>query len=324
MSAQKQNQVQRELHALHQAFRAGDVYESLGPKIGEIIDSQPALEVPTPVEQLSTDEVAEMLETSTVLQQQLLAGDLQTVSNEQLIQLVNALGQIDPRVREDAALKTLVLLIQDQVLSMDQLVTVRMHILRPEVLFYHIREHANAGVFLRSYNLCLLSVMKLWEQPLPMDAPDYQEMVELLATYIVQENDTRGFVDQQGWVNAYVHIAHLLDAFNFDNDMLRLDKIFLLTTFLESYRRLATPLVMGEEKHIALYLTNLLNLDSIYVNNFLMQVKRIRRELVQQGEPQDEAGWHRWHNQRRLYEALLAQPKLPENVSNYLKNMNFF
>ncbi|QOD86466.1 DUF2785 domain-containing protein [Weissella viridescens] len=324
MSSKLINQVQQELSLMREEMQAGELYESLGLRVGELLDDLGDKDPATAIDQLDDYEVELIVETGTRLQRGLLANKLQSVSDDDLAILVNGLGQIDPEVREDMSLNVLMQLIQNQLLTTEQLLTLNAHVFRPEVLYFHLLEQDNDGVFLRSFNLCLVSIMKLWEHPLPYTKRDYDRMVELLATYVALETDTRGFVDGKGNIRAFLHIGHVLDAFNFDEQLMRLDKIFLFTIMLERYKRLKTPLVMGEEQRIAAYLVNLMALDQLYVDYVLSTLKQMRQEVMVLGEPKNEGDWHRVHNQRRLMDALMLNEKTPTSITNYLKDLNFF
>lgn len=315
---------QQQLADLRQAMLDGALYKSLGIRIGKLIDELPAKTSVTPVAQLSQSEETAIIELSSEIQHSLLEDELESISDGELAILVNGLGQKRPEIREEACLKVLVQLIQNQILTTDQIDILQKHILRPEVLFFHITENANDGVFLRSFNVCLLAILKLWEQPVAMDKAEYEDMIMLLATYLLFETDTRGFDDEQGWFRTYFHIGHILDALTFDNQVVRMDKIFLMTVMLERYKRLDTPLTMGEEQRLAGYLTNIVKVNSLYADYFLLQLKQMRQQFVQNQEPTTLAGWNRFYNKKRLWQALQLQSQLPENISNYLRDMNFF
>ncbi|RRG18853.1 DUF2785 domain-containing protein [Weissella viridescens] len=324
MSSKLINQVQRELHLMREEMQAGELYESLGLRVGELLDDLGDKDPATPVAQLDDYEVELIVETGTRLQRGLLSNKLQSVTDEDLATLINGLGQTDPEIREDMSLNVLLQLIQNQILTTEQLLTLNAHVFRPEVLYFHLLEQDNDGVFLRSFNLCLVSIMKLWEHPLPYTKIDYDRMLDLLGTYIALETDTRGFVDQKGNIRAFLHIGHVLDAFNFDEQLIRLDKIFLLTILMERYKRLRTPLLMGEEQRIAAYLVNLMAFDQLYIDYVLSTLKQMRQEMMVLGEPKNEGDWHRINNQHRLIDALMLNEKTPASITNYLKDLKFF
>ncbi len=87
------------------------------------------------------------------------------------------------------------------------------------------------------------------------------------------ENDTRGFVANQGWVHAYTHIGNVLDELASDEELLRADKILLMATVIEKFRRLTTPLIYGEPTRLAVYFADQLLEDDVYQQFLLIELR---------------------------------------------------
>ncbi|SUP53083.1 Uncharacterised protein [Weissella viridescens] len=128
MSSKLINQVQQELSLMREEMQAGELYESLGLRVGELLDDLGDKDPATAIDQLDDYEVELIVETGTRLQRGLLSNKLQSVSDDDLAILVNGLGQIDPEVREDMSLNVLMQLIQNQLLTTEQLLTLNAHV----------------------------------------------------------------------------------------------------------------------------------------------------------------------------------------------------
>ena len=152
----------------------------------------------------------------------------------------------------------------------------------------------------------------------------HEMMIDNLATYIALEHDTRGFVEGKGWAHTFLHVGNMLDDLSNDDAVTRADKIFLLTVLIERIKRLETPLVMGENRRIDSYIVTLVNMNPLYRDYFLKQLKQWRQEMTRQMQPEVEADWHRMYNQQRLLQGLLLREKLPKEIYNYLNEARNF
>ena len=121
-----------------------------------------------------------------------------------------------------------------------------------------------------------------------------------------------------------MHIANLLDELTHDDAVTRADKVFLLTVLIERIKRLETPLVMGENRRIDSYIVTLVNLNPLYEQYFLKQLKQWRQEMTRRMQPEVEADWHRMYNQQRLLQGLLLREKLPKEIYDYLNEARNF
>ena len=128
----------------------------------------------------------------------------------------------------------------------------------------------------------------------------------------------------KGWAHAFLHIANLLDELTHDDAVTRADKVFLLTVLIERIKRLETPLVMGENRRIDSYIVTLVNLNPLYEQYFLKQLKQWRQEMTRRIQPEVEADWHRMYNQQRLLQGLLLREKLPKEIYDYLNEARNF
>lgn len=321
------NDVRHELQILRQRMHNGELLDSLGAEVGKLIDDLDMYDVPTEVRQLSTAETAPLLIKLSALQEQLTANDPILISDQEILALLNALRQTDPELRDHGVFFFIADALQHQAFSDEQIVLMTRYLLQDNVLLSHITETENDGVFLRSFAVFILSMLAYANRQSSVDLYSDElrnTFIEQIATYILLEKDTRGFVGEKGWAHAFMHIGNLLDEITSDVETTRADKLFLETILLERLKRLDTPMVMGETRRIVGYLTHLVNVNPIYAHYFLKQLKQWRQEMTRRLQPETEGDWHRFYNQSRVLTGLLLRDNLPDEIYNYLNEARNF
>ncbi|HAT53775.1 MAG TPA: hypothetical protein DCW31_00725 [Lactobacillus sp.] len=309
--------VRTELRSLRQQVQAGVVFQSLNTKIGDVLDNLPKNEA-TPVTLPDDDDgVKDLLQQ---LNQQVRATTLDSIQDDQLMQLINHLRSTDADVRDRGIYFFFNDALQQQILTEDQLRLSMNTLLQDRVLFSHITEPENDGIFGRSFAVMILSVLAYANRVDGhfLDAETVMRLVDQLATYIALENDTRGFVGKAGWAHAYTHIGNLLDELAESKVLTRADKVFLMIEILEKYRRLDTPLIFGESRRLAAYLSTVVNINDLYEQTFLQEWRQWRVRLSNTPQPEDEAGWTRLFNRSRLLSAMILRDDYPEAINNAL------
>lgn len=240
---------------------------------------------------------------------------------------MTGLRQTDPELRDRGVFFFVSDGLQNHIFSDNQVVMMTRYLLQDSVLFSHITETNNDGIFFRSFAVFILSMLNYANRTNDFDlfTDDLHEMmIDNLATYIALEHDTRGFVEGKGWAHTFLHVGNMLDDLSNDDAVTRADKIFLLTVLIERIKRLETPLVMGENRRIDSYIVTLVNMNPLYRDYFLKQLKQWRQEMTRQMQPEVEADWHRMYNQQRLLQGLLLREKLPKEIYNYLNEARNF
>ncbi|MCG7345403.1 DUF2785 domain-containing protein [Sporosarcina sp. ACRSL] len=131
---------------------------------------------------------------------------------EELFSMMLAnLGSPDGELRDELIYRLVVKLISGQHLKTDQLLHATNEIATAQYLFAAIGERDSDSVFIRSFATLWLTVL-LWldkEHPF-MSSELRSEVMEKSATYLVQEQDIRGFVDGKGWAHSIAHGADLM------------------------------------------------------------------------------------------------------------------
>lgn len=318
--------VREELKMIRSRVHAGTLFDSLGSEIGRLLD-QFDYDTPTDVAQLSTNEATEIKQRVLDWQQILYAGQPVAISNQDVLDLLNSLRQTDPAIRDKGAFFFISDGLQNNVFKPNQLLLMVRYLLQDNVLFNHITEMENDGVFFRSFSIFILSMLHYANRKgsVHFISEEVEETLLLnFATYIALEHDTRGFVGEKGWAHAFMHIGNLLDELAHDDKLPRADKIFLLTILVEKLKRLDTPLIMGENRRLIGFITELVNTNDLYAQYFLKQLKQWRQEMTRQMQPDSESDWHHLYNQQRFLQGLLMRENLPQEILNYLNESRNF
>ena len=318
--------VREELKMIRSRVHAGTLFDSLGSEIGRLLDEF-EYDAPTEVVQLSAKEATDIKERVLNWQQTLYAGQPVAISNQDVLDLMNSLRQTDPAVRDKGAFFFISDGLQNNVFKPNQLLLMVRYLLQDNVLFNHITETENDGVFYRSFSIFILSMLHYANRKGNVHSIS-EEVSETLflnfATYIALEHDTRGFVGEKGWAHAFMHIGNLLVELAHDETLPRADKIFLLTILIEKLKRLDTPLIMGENRRLIGFITELVKTNELYSQYFLKQLKQWRQEATRQMQPDSESDWHRLYNQQRFLQALLMRDNLPQEITDYLNESRNF
>lgn len=318
--------VREELKMIRSRVHAGTLFDSLGSEIGRLLDEF-EYDAPTEVVQLSAKEATDIKERVLNWQQTLYAGQPVAISNQDVLDLMNSLRQTDPAVRDKGAFFFISDGLQNNVFKPNQLLLMVRYLLQDNVLFNHITETENDGVFYRSFSIFILSMLHYANRKGNVHFIS-EEVAETLflnfATYIALEHDTRGFVGEKSWAHAFMHIGNLLDELVHDETLPRADKIFLLTILVESLKRLDTPLIMGENRRLIGFVADLVKTNELYSQYFLKQLKQWRQEMTRQMQPDSESDWHRLYNQQRFQQGLLMRNDLPQEIIDYLNESRNF
>lgn len=318
--------VREELKTLREQVYDGKLLNSLGSQVGRLID-QFDYDEPTKVVQLPDEQAQDIKQRILEWQQTMYAGQPVKVSNQDVLDLLSSLRQTDPTLRDKGAFFFISDGLQNGVFDTNQLFLMVRCLLQDNVLFSHIDELDNDGVFYRSFAVFVLSMLRYANRKGTkrfISDEVNQDLLLNFATYIALERDTRGFVGDKGWAHAFMHIGNLMSEFTHDDNVQRADKIFLLTILIEKLKRLDTPLIMGENRRIVGVITDLVNKNELYAKYFLQQLKQWRQEMTRQMQPESENAWHRLYNQQRFLQGLMMSDNLPKEILDYLNESRNF
>lgn len=310
-------QVLRELSHLHEQVLSGEVYQSLGPRLGQIMDEihrhrRTAVALP------SDDDGVQ--ETLAALRHQLEENVPVTLTHDQLDNLIQHLSSLDASLRYQGINFSLYDALQQNALDTTQLNYLFTSLRQPEDLFSHILEPANAAVFGRAGRVAMLAVLLHFISPATASEQELTSTVIIAAAYLCLETDTRGFVNHYGWAHAFTAATDLLSVLAGNSNLARADKLFLMITLIERIKRLNTPLIYGENDRMAVFLTELANRHTLYEEALLLALKNWRQQVALHRRPDTIAGWNRFFNRKRLLDALRLQEGLPADLKKYLNS----
>lgn len=320
MMANQIDEIKTQVIELRERIHTGELFDSLGPVAGKILDGL-EFNVATPVTQVSGKDELLLLARVDQFNQHLAEQTVNELTENDIKVLLAGLKQTNPQIRDQGVFMALMQGIQQDAFSLVQEQMMVRELLKDEVLFSHINELENDGIFQRSFAIFLLALLiysgrrkhiKL------MNHDQWNELIEKIGIYIVLERDTRGYVADKGWAHAFTHLGNLLDEINVNAQVDRADKIFLETLLVERVKRVKTPLVMGEVERIARYIVNLAKINDLYLQYILRQLKQWRPELMRQMQAENYDSWTQHYNQTHLLAAILLQKDLPPLLYEYL------
>ncbi|WP_261810117.1 DUF2785 domain-containing protein [Levilactobacillus humaensis] len=310
--------LQQQLADLNAELKAGQVYQSLGHRIGEVMDGIHRRRRTTVALPDDSDGIQELLDQ---LNEQLAHQEKLALTPANLQFLLRHLASLDPKIRYNGVNFTLYDALQQDAIGEQGMRRLISTLSSDQVLFNHVLEPANVAVFGRASAASLLAVVLHFvnEQSTPLDL-DWHRLVIQVATYISVETDTRGVVNQQGWAHAYAAMVDLLAVLAASDQLTRADKLFLLVTYMERLKRVTTPLIYGENDRMAAYLVELTNRHSLYETAFLDSLKHWRQEVAKRRRPDNLAGWNQFFNRKRLLDALRLKAGLSPAIKKYLNS----
>ncbi|NLR08722.1 MULTISPECIES: DUF2785 domain-containing protein [Lactobacillaceae] len=311
-------ELQRQLAALNQELKDGAVFQSLGPRLGQLMDGihrHRRTPVTLPDDQ---DGITEFL---AELRDELNQNHALYLPLQDLDFLLGHLASPNPDIRYNGVNFTVYDALQQNALDANEQVTLINFLSRDVTLFSHVLEPVNTAVFGRASSASMLAVALHFAAENQIQGMlDYQHLVNQVATYICLETDTRGFVNQQGWAHAYAAIIDLLMVLSETDDLPRADKLFLLLTLIERLKRLTTPLIYGENDRMATYFVTLTNRHSLYEVALLNALKQWRQTVARRRRPDNLAGWNQFFNRKRLADALRLRKDASPKLKKYLNS----
>ena len=312
--------IYQEIQKMHAGLVAGERFATLPQDFATLMASRVDA-APTPVIVTSDDEAA--IEQIKQITARVKQEKLPQVSDDELAFLVAHLASLNPLVRDKGVFFCLSDLLQANVLTIQQVRWLFKRLQAPDVLYAHIMEPKNDGVFLRSFAVMILSTVVYVDRNRyhVLTKADYAGLVVPLATYIALEKDGRGYVDDKGWAHAYTHIGNLLDELTQVTTLTRAEKVFLLIAVMNGWQQMDVALVFGEDQRIALYLTNLANKHQFYAQSLVMCFTQWQKALQALRPVESVAFWNRWYNRSRLLEACIMRADMPQTVVDYLQKI---
>lgn len=315
------DELRAQLHDIRKQVNAGELFQSLSTHLEQMIGQVKRDTTVTPVQLPDDNDGVRSLLTQ--LNDQFHNESLTALSDQEVLQLIRHIGSPDPHVRDKGIYFLFNDLIQQHLLTDQQMNMVVRYLMSDTVLFAHILEPANDAIYQRAFAVLLLSVMLYADRAgydfLSQDL--INQTVDQLALYMVLETDTRGFINTNGWAHAFTHVGNLLDELSERDLLTRADKLYLMAIMIERFKALDGPLIFGEPQRLAGYLARLTNKNQLYADYLLTQLKRWRQQLVVVQSQESQAGWNRIYNRGRLIESMIIRHDFSDAIMQYLSSV---
>jgi hypothetical protein len=166
-------------------------------------------------------------------------------------ELVTALGDPDPEMRDDLAFTILTAWIYEKkLLGPDDL--------RPVVktlekqLEHGVGVTGNDDVLRRSFSALTLSVIAARDNATPfLSEAEFRTLLDNALRYFHDERDTRGFDAQKGWVHTAAHTADLLKFLARNAHLRAADQRRILDALIDKQRQPGAVFAQGEDERMA-------------------------------------------------------------------------
>lgn len=304
---------------LRDQARRGDLFGQLGKAVGEVVISVPHRKREKVVlPRVSPDYKKEIERLAKRVGKQ----PLPKISDDFLQQMLTAFQVKNWNVRARWTYYVWSTMLATGVLSDHQIDLSLQWALNPDHLYAHILEPANNAVFTRSMALAMIVLFLYANARQIITLPDEAvgKLGDAVALLTVLEHDTRGFVRKDGWAHMVIELANAHYELVHQPQMTRGDNLFFLTTVIESYWRLTTPVVSGEAEQLAMLIVELLNRHSIYRQYFKHELQRWAKWMETANPLVTEQQWNQLFNYRRLMQALLVHNDLPDDIGRLIAN----
>ena len=321
------SELQTQFIALRNKTREGEIFQSLGETMAEIlagVSPQPVTSVALPVDGeqalIAMRTYSQQLEAAA---QEQGTEKLVPVPDETLRLAVAQLANPLPKYRDTGAFFFLSDVIQNQLLSDTQMRWLMTDLVSDEQLFAHIFEANNVAIYRRSFSVLLVSLLLFTQRTKTAFMSDalLDHVINRVALYAALERDARGFIGTNGWAHAFTHIGNAVNELLLMPKLMRADKLFLLASMLAGYRELQQPLVMGETARMTEVALRAAQTHAIYEDYLLLTLKLWRKDLVTRQAPQSEGRWHELYNRTRFFHAILLAERqaVPDAIYHYVE-----
>ncbi|WEV54749.1 DUF2785 domain-containing protein [Leuconostocaceae bacterium ESL0723] len=318
--------IKEKLYDLHQKTRDGLVFESLGELLLALRRDQPVLERQAVILPeggdlslaLIKDYQERWLDTPDELKDQL------PVDDQDLQIIYNQLANPVAKYRDTGAFFFLGAAVQSGNLTADQLRWLTKRSISDQHLLSHILEELNDGAYDRSYSLAFLAILLARDRGSEgggfIDQTLMAQLVDQVAVLSFVEVDTRGFVDEKGWVHIFAHLANVLNELFEHPKLRRADKIFLMATVMSNFAALTTPLTMGEVGQLVGALVDLTRQHDLYADFGLINLKLWRQDIVNEPYQQTRARWQQLYNRMQFFHEVIVcgRTRVPEAIMDYV------
>jgi hypothetical protein len=127
--------------------------------------------------------------------------------------MLEYIGDPQPKLRDDLIYSTFYKWINEkQWFSDAELRELLLILLDEQHLFYHIGSKEDQAVFTRTFSVLIVAlILQRHREQAFLDSAEFTNVKEALIRYYEEEQDLRGFMQEEGWAHAAAHGADALD-----------------------------------------------------------------------------------------------------------------
>lgn len=184
-------------------------------------------------------------------------GRLHNLQAEDQENMLKQIGNPDSYLRDDLIYQSFGKLIFSNQLHAKELANLLVR-LKEDYLFYRIGEQGTDSVFTRSFSILVVAAIIEYDVVrLRLDEHEIEHTVKRVVEYMLDEKDTRGFVEGKGWAHAIAHGADTLDALAKHSKLKKENRIEILYAIEYSLVR-QVDYLDEEEERLAMIIFSLL------------------------------------------------------------------
>ncbi|QTD40065.1 DUF2785 domain-containing protein [Sporosarcina sp. Te-1] len=125
-------------------------------------------------------------------------------------QMLEEIGSIDPVLRDEQIYRLIITLLTEHLIENEVMENLAIELISDRRLFWSIGEMDTDSVFTRSFSaLWLAGLLAIDRETSYLEETVRHVVMERSATYLQQERDVRGFVEEKGWAHSIAHGADL-------------------------------------------------------------------------------------------------------------------
>ncbi|WP_342553958.1 DUF2785 domain-containing protein [Paenibacillus sp. FSL R7-0652] len=206
---------------------------------------------------------------------------------ELALHMMKHIGNPDPVLRDELIYITLATWIGQNVFADDQLKALMQLALDDEHLFYRIGEQETDSVFTRTFSVLILPpILSMDRQRSFLQREDAAWIQQRLITYLREEKDVRGYVEDKGWAHASAHAADAAEDLAQSTYLEQTDLQALLHALSIKVMESGRAYIYDEDQRMAQAAVAILNrnlLEQAALEAWVAQLQTARSEDVRDG-----------------------------------------
>ncbi|MDQ0172272.1 DUF2785 domain-containing protein [Paenibacillus tundrae] len=197
---------------------------------------------------------------------------------EVALHMLRHIGSTDPVLRDELIYVTFATWIAHGVFSADQLREILHIAIDDEHLFYRLGEDGTDSVFTRTFSVLLIPpILSIDRQSPFLYKADIDRVQERLVTYLKDEKDIRGYVEDKGWAHAPAHGADAAEDLAQSSDIDRPGLKELMAALAVKIMESRTVYIYDEDQRIAHAVVTILHRNMLELNDIASWIDSLQR-----------------------------------------------